>query len=223
MALKKTNKKYFFSVEGETEKWYLEWLATQINSIDTASHTVSFKIKIEKNPKKMVKSLTISGKTNIWHFSDYESEEAVHVQQFTETMDNLKAAQELGKQVTYYFGYSNFAFDLWIVLHKSECNQSLIHRNKYLSYINSSYNENFSSMDDYKSEDNFKRCLQKLDIDSVKKAICRAEKIDQNNKDCGYTLYEYKGYTYYKENPSTDVWKCIKSVLKDCNLIDTRN
>ena len=28
---RKQTKKYYFSVEGETEKWYLEWLQKQIN------------------------------------------------------------------------------------------------------------------------------------------------------------------------------------------------
>ena len=31
---KKPNSKYYFSVEGETEKWYLEWLQKIINHQD---------------------------------------------------------------------------------------------------------------------------------------------------------------------------------------------
>ena len=31
--MRKETKKYYFSVEGETEKWYLEWLENTINSI----------------------------------------------------------------------------------------------------------------------------------------------------------------------------------------------
>lgn len=30
---RKKNKKYYFSVEGETEQWYLEWLEKYINSL----------------------------------------------------------------------------------------------------------------------------------------------------------------------------------------------
>ena len=30
---RKECRKYYFSVEGETEKWYLKWLESQINSI----------------------------------------------------------------------------------------------------------------------------------------------------------------------------------------------
>ena len=132
MAKRKPTKKYYFSVEGETERWYLEWLSDQINGTEESAYNVSFKIKIEKDPRKMVKSLTISGKTDIWHLSDYESNDPDHVRQFTETMDNMKKAQGMGKTVKYYFGYSNFSFDLWIVLHRMNCNQALAHRSQYL-------------------------------------------------------------------------------------------
>ena len=32
MIKKKSTKKYYFTVEGETEQWYLKWLETLINS-----------------------------------------------------------------------------------------------------------------------------------------------------------------------------------------------
>ena len=70
-------------------------------------------------------------------------------------MDNMKAAMTMGKQIYYRFGYSNFSFDLWIVLHKTDCNGPLSHRSKYLTKINQAYHENLESMDDYKQEKNF--------------------------------------------------------------------
>lgn len=36
---RKQTKKYYFSVEGETEKWYLEWLQKQIN--DSANYALT--------------------------------------------------------------------------------------------------------------------------------------------------------------------------------------
>lgn len=219
MAKRKPTKKYFFSVEGETERWYLEWLSTQINGTEESAYNVSFKIKVEKDPRKMVKSLTLSGKTDIWHFSDYESSDQDHVRQFTETMDNMKKAQEMGKAVKYYFGYSNFSFDLWIVLHKMNCNQTLAYRSQYLPYINRAYEEDFETMDKYKRENNFKRCLSKLDLESVCVAVGRAEAIMDNRKAEECTLYEYRGFKYYKENPSLEVWNAIKKILTDCKLM----
>lgn len=30
--------------------------------------------------------------------------------------------------------------------------------------------------------------------------------------------YQYKGYKYYKENPSLAIWEAIEKILKDCGL-----
>ena len=37
--MKKT-KKYYFSVEGETEQWYLKWLQNTINSIPERKYNI---------------------------------------------------------------------------------------------------------------------------------------------------------------------------------------
>ena len=43
---RKQTKKYYFSVEGETEKWYLEWLQKQINDSANLCFNVCFDIKV---------------------------------------------------------------------------------------------------------------------------------------------------------------------------------
>ena len=47
---------YYFSVEGSTEKWYLEWLETQINAIDEAKYKVKFKTEVQKDPVSYAKN-----------------------------------------------------------------------------------------------------------------------------------------------------------------------
>jgi uncharacterized linocin/CFP29 family protein len=74
-------------------------------------------------------------------------------------------------------------------------------------------------MDEYKHEDNFKRCLSQLSLDDVRKAIERSEHIMDENKQRGYVLQRYKGFTYYKENPSLAVWEAIKKILRDCKVL----
>lgn len=219
MANRKSTKKYYFTVEGETENWYLKWLEQLINNTDDATYKVSFDCPVQKNPLKRAKSLTITGKTDIYHLSDYESDEPIHVQEFTETMDNMKAAKSLGKQITYKFGYSNLTFDLWMVLHKNDCNTCLTHRSQYISHINRAYSESFEDMHEYKKEKNFKRCLSKLQLCDVIAAINRAKNIMERNKDNGYILHEYKGFKYYKENPALMLWEPIEKILKDCEII----
>lgn len=50
-------------------------------------------------------------------------------------MDNMKKAEQLGKQIKYKSGYSNFTFDLWIILHIADCN-CLICSQKAVYYTN---------------------------------------------------------------------------------------
>ena len=214
----KQSKKFYFSVEGETEEWYLDWLRESINATPQAKFKSSFDHKKEKDPVSRAKGMSVLGKTEISHFFDRESEEQVHVQQFEMTLRRMKEAQGIGKSITYKLGYSNFAFDLWIVLHKANCNGALSYRHQYLSPINRAYQEQFSSMDEYKSKENFKRLLGKLTLANVWEAIDRAEKITQKNKEYGYTLHQYCGYEFYKENPSLSVWESVKHILEECKV-----
>lgn len=218
MIKKKSTQKYYFSVEGETEQWYLKWLQDLINSTEASSYKVSIDCS-PKNPIKRAKSITVTRKIEIYHFFDYESDEQIHVQRFLNTMDDMKRAEELGKQIKYKSGYSNFTFDLWIILHMTDCYSSYVDRSKYITLINRVFKENFQSMAEYKEENNFKRCLKKMDLSSVIDAINRARKIMKRNRENGYTFHKYKGYRYYKENPSLASWQAIEKILLDCKLI----
>lgn len=219
MAKMKSNRKYYFTVEGETEQGYLRWLQKQINSETAAKYTVTLDCPIQKNPLKRAKSLVVTGKTVITHIFDYESHEEVHTTQFHDALDAMKKSESLGKQIKYQLGYSNFTFELWMVLHKMDCNGSLTHRRHYLVPINRAYNENFDSLDQYKQEANFRRILGKITLVEVKEAIIRAKSIMQRNAENDCTLYQYKGYEYYKENPALAIWESIEKILKDCEIL----
>lgn len=138
---------------------------------------------------------------------------------FQDALANMKEAQNIGKQITYKSGYSNFTFDLWIVLHMMDCNTSYSHRRQYVTPINQALDERFENMDEFKKEANFKRCLGKLQLSNVIDAVERAKKIMQRNQENGYILHQYKGYRYYKENPSLMAWEAIEKILADCKLI----
>lgn len=43
--MKAMTKKYYFSVEGKTEKWYLDWLQNAINTANTATYKVCVRFK----------------------------------------------------------------------------------------------------------------------------------------------------------------------------------
>lgn len=48
--LRKQTLTYFFSVEGETEKWYLDWLEDQINAAPEAKYKVKNKADVQPDP-----------------------------------------------------------------------------------------------------------------------------------------------------------------------------
>lgn len=217
--MRKENRTYYFSVEGETEQWYLEWLQRIINAEPNAKYTVKLDSKIQKDPLSRVKRMTIVGKTEITHIFDYESDEEIHVKQFRTALERMKEAQNTGKNIKYHLGYSNFTFELWMILHKADCNGSLMHRRQYLMPLNRAYGENFENLDQYKHENNFKRILSNLTLDNVRQAIRRAKVIMRKNEEMGYRLQEYKGYRYYKENPSLSLWEQIERILTDCKVL----
>lgn len=217
--MRKENRTYYFSVEGETEQWYLEWLQSMVNADPTTTYTVKLDSKIQKDPVVRAKQMTIIGKTEITHICDYESEEQVHVQQFKTVLDRMKEAQNSGKNIKYQLGYSNFTFELWIILHKADCNGILTHRRQYLAPLNRAYDEHFENLDQYKHEDNFKRILGQLTLEHVREAIRRSKAIIKRNQEAGYILQAYKRYNYYKENPSLSIWESIEKILRKCELL----
>ena len=95
-------------------------------------------------------------------------------------------------------------------------------RTKYLPIINHIFGEKFENLDQYKKEDNFKRCLSKITFDNVVEAIKKADVIMRENEINGKKKLEYKGYSYYEDNPSLNISECIKSILIDNGLIKSK-
>ena len=210
---------YYFSVEGETEKWYLDWLEQQINSQDNTKFKVKFKTEVQKDPVSYAKKLTIQKRTTVWHISDIEGSTPSHVLSIENTLGRLKDAKNLGKAITYNWGYSNLSFDHWMILHKQNCNAEMSDVSKYLNHINRVFDAHFESMKEYKEEDNFKYCLGKLSFLEVFSAIERAKNIMKRNERDGYPLTQFKGYKYYMHNPSLDLWQPLEKILTDCGLL----
>ena len=197
MCKKLETLKYVFTVEGETEQWYFEWLRDEINACPERTYNVAIDAKVQQSPRKFYKSVTAKATPRVTHICDMESNEQVHVDKFKNILSEMKEART-EKKITYTLGYSNYAFELWMVLHKRDCNGILAHRRNYLDPIQRAFGEKFENLDHYKNEDDFKRCLKKLTLDDVKAAISRAEGITARNanKDYGNVLLQHKGYTY---------------------------
>ena len=161
---------------------------------------------MQKDPVSYGKKLTVREKTIVWHMSDIEGTSREHIQAVEGTLTRLKDVKKLGKDIVYKWGYSNLSFDLWMILHKQNCNAALAGVNNYLSHINNAFGAQFESMKKYKEEAYFKRCLEQLQLKDVVTAILRAKTIMQRNERDIYPLTRFKGYAYYLHNPSLELW-----------------
>ena len=124
-------KKYVFTVEGETEQWYLEWLRDRINECEGRSNNVAIEAKVQQSPKKFYKTVNAKTTPEVFHICDVESNEKDHVDKFKRILSEMKEAKTQ-KKIKYRLGYSNFAFELWIVLHKRNCNGNSIIESRYV-------------------------------------------------------------------------------------------
>lgn len=214
---RKKNIKVYLSVDGWTEYWYFDWLQNQINEREESLFTIKFEIEIGINPESFVKKTGVLGKELFVHVFDFESQEKVHVDRVRGIIDSLKKAKSL-KSVQYEMAYSNFTFELWMLLHKKQFNRSLTHRDQYLSPINKAYNQKFKSLKEYKEKANFQRILDRISLSDVIDAVKRGEKITQNNYR-EYQLQTYKKYVFFRENPSLSVHEFVEKILKKCGLM----
>ncbi|MBP1566725.1 MAG: RloB domain-containing protein [Oscillospiraceae bacterium] len=217
MINRKETKQYTLTVEGNTEKWYFEWLQKEINSFDTAKYKVKINLSIQQYPLSYAKKLNAKSTPFVVHICDIEGNIREDIEKFETVLSELKEAKEQ-KRIEYRLGYSNFTFELWMILHKQNCSGSFTDRSKYLNPINSAYDENFIDLKTYKKEENFKRCLSKLNITDVKKAVERSKRIMDNNKKNGNIVKQYKGFKYLPDNPSLTIWEIVEQILNECKI-----
>lgn len=219
--MKKICNKYYLSVEGETEKWYFERLQELINNKEELSCKVKFDPKISKSIISTAKSISAPYKhTKVFHICDYESNEEVHVKRFIRTLKELNNVNKINKNLDYKLGYSNFSFDLWMILHKKQQISSISHRKQYVNGINEAYNEKFQFIDDYKEEKNFKRILQKIELEDVISAVKNGNEIRKMNEENSKDKFKIYGhFEYCTENPDLTINKCVEQILIECGAI----
>lgn len=218
--MKKICNKYYLSVEGETEKWYFEHLQKLINAKEEIPYNVKFDIKVNKSIESRVKSISAPYKVNAFHICDYESNEKIHTKQFENVLQELKKVKKMKRNIEYKLGYSNFSFDLWMILHKKQQIGSVSHRKQYVKGINDAYGEKFQFIDEYKEEKNFKRILSKINLDDVIEAVNNGNEIRKMNQQNSKDKYrKYGQFEFYTENPDMTINECIEQILKECGAI----
>lgn len=213
----KENRKYVFTVEGETEKWYLDWLQKEINSDERSKYTVIINATVQRHPMTFVKRQDAKSTPQVIHLCDVESASTEDIRNFENVLKEMAKAKK-EKKLKYLLGYSNLTFELWMILHKMDCSGMLDGKSQYLPLINQAFGERFEALSKYKGRDNFHRCLSKLSIEDVCKAVHRAETIMNSHMGIHQEV-SYATYKYYKENPSLSIWVSIKQILVECGYL----
>lgn len=97
--MRKENRTYYFSVEGECEQRYFHWLEREINRNDESKYSAKLNCKVNTNPVSYVKKLTIVEKTLITHVVDIESQEEEHVHRFISTLNKMRLPRNQAKKL----------------------------------------------------------------------------------------------------------------------------
>ena len=217
---KKATNKYYISVEGETEKYYFEHLSKLINESEQSQYKVKFIIKVDKSIISNSKRISSPYSETAFHICDYESNDDIHIQLFNNILNELNTVKKYNPNLNYSLGYSNFTFELWIILHKKLCISPKTNRTQYLSDINSVYNTNFSRLKEYKHEDNFKyKILSQISLNDVRQAITYAREIRKSNDDdVSKKPICLNSFKYYRDNPDLTIFECVEKIFKDCKI-----
>lgn len=214
---RKTNNTFYVSVEGETEIRYLDRLQHLIN---TGNYPYNLKIiKKVTDPLSFAKSKNIGfNEYPFYHVCDYESNNEEDYQRFLKFIDNVSDASKIVKS-GYKLAYTNFCFELWLILHKKKFTKSCVNKKKYLDQINQTFQLNCKSWSEIKKEDVMNKILQTIEIEDVIFAINNAKEIMSDNVD-KYQLIGHRHTKFYKENPSLNVHEFIELVLKRCKVLE---
>ena len=120
-------------------------------------HTVQIEAVVTQELEKTAKTINpVTVPKTLYHLCDVEGIDVEDQTRFQSYLKDLKSVKKQ-KGLQYDLGYSNFSFELWMILHKNDFNACLTYKKDYLSLINKAYGQNFVSLKSYKKEENFKK------------------------------------------------------------------
>lgn len=219
--MRKESKKYYFTVEGETEERYFKWLMKEINNYKDATQKVNFNIEVVSNPISYAKSFHLPYPIVAFHITDRESASEDHESRFKKTLEQMYiVTKDLRNKIyKYRLGYSNLTFELWLILHRIDCFAAVNRWRDYLPLINKAFNAKFQSIKEFKREKEFNKILNTLTLVDVIDAIERVKRITMQNERNSYRNHRYKKQSYYRENPSLSVHEIIELILKEVGIL----
>ena len=137
---------------------------------------------------------------------------------FYKMIDEIrKAEHDFG--IVYKLGYSNYTFELWMLLHVADITHAIQNRHSYLPLINRWFHRNYTDINEFKSHDEFQKNLDEfVTLDSIIQAISRAKRIVDNNRKERKIEETYKGFSFYRDNPDVSVHKVVQMIFDVCEI-----
>jgi len=225
---KKESRVIRMSVEGiNCERLYFKHLAKLINRSGSNMYNLKIDPKV-RSPKQYARSIASlpqekrknNRKIPFFHIQDIEDYyNDGFRRKFEEVISEMREAEEEW-DLSYEMGYSNYTFELWMLLHAADMKYAIRDRYAYLDPINRWFNKRYKDLDEFKAEAEFQSILdQYVTLDSIWKAIKRAEKIKNANKDEGKKTMSYKNVEFYPDNPDLSIHLVVRQILDICGVI----
>ena len=224
---RKEARQFNISVEGiNCEKMYFEHLAKLINSSDRNTYNLKVDPRkmspleyAKRNAHKPMETRKHNKRIPFIHIQDIEDYyDDFQRTKFYGMIDEMRLAEK-NFGIVYKLGYSNYTFELWMLLHVADITHAVQDRHSYLTLVNRWFHRNYGSIDEFKNHNEFQRILDEfVTMDSIKMAISRAEKIVENNGNDKKTKDTYKGVTFFRDNPDISVHEVVHMILEVCEV-----
>ena len=207
----KARKPQFLCIVGcegkNQERLYFDRIAQLINNVEERTQDLVFDYAepYGGNPKCVVER-TIEksiGKENKMSVFDYDGKETKYEQ-----------AIDLANENHIVLGYSNYCFDLWLVLHKKEYDGTVQNQDGYADVLRSVYGLEPDA--NIKKEKRVRQIVDQIDLQDVKLAIHRAESIADNNKNKNGNVTA-GGHRYF-DNPDTQMHTLLQFLMKEVGV-----
>ena len=224
------SRQFHMSVEGANcERLYFEHLAKLINCSGQNKYNLKISPKA-MSPLQYAKRTAYKpvdkqrGGRNLpyIHIQDiedyYDTEQR---QKFYRIIDEMRTAERTFG-ISYCLGYSNYTFELWMLLHVTDMTASAANRGAYLRSINQYFNRKYSSLDEFKNAAAFQRLLDEfITLDTVFDAVRRAERIVDSNVRQNKKKISYHGVAFYPDNPDVTVHEVVRMIFDVCEVRHT--
>ena len=213
------SRQFNISVEGiNCEKLYFEHLARLINN----SGRNKYNLKISPRaaaPLQYAKRVGYKSAVPYIHIQDIEDYYDSHQRQkFYGIIDEMREAERTFS-ISYSLGYSNYTFELWMLLHVADMNYAVADRTAYLRPINQYFHRSYRSLNEFKNAAEFQRILDEfITLDAVLEAVKRAERIVNQNEQQHKVKQTYRKFSFFRDNPDVTVHKVVQMMLDACGV-----